>query len=326
MELKGKSLLTLLDYTPEEISYLLDYAKSLKEKKRAGIRDELLKRKNLVMFFMKTSTTTRCSFEVAARDEGASVIDLTNSQAGSNESLPDTARLLGRMFDGIVFRGYKQSALVTFADKAGVPVYNALTNEYHPMQALADAMTIKENTDKDNDKIKVVYTGDARNNVANSLMIICAKLGMNFTAIAPQSLFPSKRLTDDMTELCRLTGGSITLTDDMQAIEGADAVYTDVWVSLGEDDKFEERIRLLNKYQVNSDVMKMTGNEKAIFLHCLPANHDTNTRVGRKIYEKYGIKEMEVTDEVFNSPASRVYDQAENTIHTVKAVLLSTLI
>ncbi len=326
MKLTGKSFLTLLDYEPGDIRYLIESAKALKEKKHSGKRDELLRGKNLVMFFMKTSTCIRCAFEVAAYDEGAKVVDLTNSQAGVKESIADTAKLLGRMFDGIVYRGFKQKNLEHFAVNCGVPVYNALTDEYHPGQALADAFTIIENTNKNTNEIKVVYMGDARNNVANSLMIICAKLGMNYTAIAPKSLFPDEALSQAMKGEAIRNGGSITLTEDIGEVAGADAVYTDVWVSLGEEDKFEERIRLLNKYQVNEKIMEMTGNERAIFMHCLPAFHDRNTSVGREVYEKYGLKEMEVTDGVFTGKYSRVYDQAENCIHAVKAVLLATLI
>ncbi len=326
MDLKGRSYLTLKDYSTEEIKYLLDYAVKLKAKKKAGIRDELLRGKNIVLLFEKTSTRTRCAFETAAFDEGACVTFLTNSQMGEKESLADTAKVLGRMYDGIEFRGFKQQTAVELAQYSGVPVWNGLTDSFHPTQALADVMTLRENSDKPFNELKLTFIGDARNNVANSLLVICAKLGIYFTAVAPRSLFPSEQLVAEMRAVCEQSGGQITISDDMAAVAGSDAVYTDVWVSMGEGDKFAERIALLKDYQVNDAVMAATGNDKAIFLHCLPSFHDLNTAVGKKIYEQFGLKEMEVTDEVFLSEASKVFDQAENRLHTIKAVMCATLV
>ena len=324
--LTNRSYLTLLDYSQEEIKYLLDYAFKLKEKKRSAVRDELLKGKNIVLLFEKTSTRTRCAFEVAAYDEGANVTFLTNSQMGEKESLEDTAAVLGRMYDGIEFRGYKQETVELLAKYSGVPFWNGLTDKYHPTQALADVMTMLENTNKTFNELKLTFIGDARNNVANSLMIICAKLGMHFCAVAPESLFPEESLTKDMSALAIENGGSISLTCELSGVEGSDALYTDVWVSMGEGDKFAERIELLKGYQVTSELMAVTGNKDAIFLHCLPSFHDLNTSTGKKIYEQFGLKEMEVTDEVFRSSASKVFDEAENRLHTIKAVMCATLL
>lgn len=325
VNLKGRSFLTLKDFTPDEIRYMLDLAQDLKAKKRLGIRNKSLDGKNIVLIFDKTSTRTRCSFEVAAADEGAHVTYLSNSQMGKKESLEDTAKVLGRFYDGIEYRGFKQSVVEDLARFSGVPVWNGLTDEYHPTQILADFLTVREYVAKPFNKIKFVYVGDARNNMGNSLMIGCAKMGMHFMALAPKELFPSEALVDEMKEVCRETGGTITLTENVADVEGADVLYTDVWVSMGEEDKYAERIRQLEPYRVTMDMMKATGNPDAIFLHCLPSFHDLETAVGKDVYEKFGLKEMEVTDEVFRSKYSKVFDEAENRMHTIKAVMVSTL-
>ncbi|MBQ2110748.1 MAG: ornithine carbamoyltransferase, partial [Clostridia bacterium] len=299
VNLKGRSLLTLKDFTPDEIRYLLNLAADLKAKKRAGIRGDLLAGKNIVLLFEKTSTRTRCAFEVAAYDEGANVTFLSNSQMGKKESLEDTAKVLGRFYDGIEFRGFKQETVELLAKHAGVPVWNGLTDLYHPTQVLADCLTIMENIAKPLNKVKLVYVGDARNNMGNSLMIISAKLGMHFVGIAPKALFPEEGLVNEMRELAKITGAKIEFSEDIAAVDGADAIYTDVWVSMGEEAQFEERIKLLTPYRVTMDMMKMTHNPDCIFLHCLPSFHDLETSVGREIYEKYGVAEQEVTDEVF---------------------------
>jgi len=325
VNLKGRHLLTLKDFTPEEIRYLLDLSADLKAKKRAGIRGNLLEGKNIVLIFEKTSTRTRCAFEVAAFDEGAQVTFLTNSQMGKKESVEDTAKVLGRFYDGIEFRGFKQKTVDDLAAHAGVPVWNGLTDQYHPTQILADFLTLKEHCAKPLNKIKLVYAGDARNNMGNSLMIGAAKLGMHFTAVAPEELFPSEKLVKEMRELAAQTGGTIELTSSIEeGVRDADAVYTDVWVSMGEEDQFEDRIRLLKPYQVNMDMLRKTGNPDVLFLHCLPAFHDLNTAVARDVREKYGLTEMEVTDEVFRSRHSVVFDEAENRMHTIKAVMCAT--
>ena len=325
VNLKGRSFLTLKDFTPDEIRYMLDLAQDLKAKKRLGIRNKSLDGKNIVLIFDKTSTRTRCSFEVAAADEGAHVTYLSNSQMGKKESLEDTAKVLGRFYDGIEYRGFKQSVVEDLARFSGVPVWNGLTDEYHPTQILADFLTVREHVAKPFNKIKFVYVGDARNNMGNSLMIGCAKMGMHFMALAPKELFPSEALVDEMKEVCRETGGTITLTENVADVEGADVLYTDVWVSMGEEDKYAERIRQLEPYRVTMDMMKATGNPDAIFLHCLPSFHDLETAVGRDVYEKFGLKEMEVSDEVFRSKYSKVFDEAENRMHTIKAVMVATL-
>ena len=325
VNLKGRSFLTLKDFTPDEIRYMLDLAQDLKAKKRLGIRNKSLDGKNIVLIFDKTSTRTRCSFEVAAADEGAHVTYLSNSQMGKKESLEDTAKVLGRFYDGIEYRGFKQSVVEDLARFSGVPVWNGLTDEYHPTQILADFLTVREHIAKPFNKIKFVYVGDARNNMGNSLMIGCAKMGMHFMALAPKELFPSEALVDEMKEVCRETGGTITLTENVADVEGADVLYTDVWVSMGEEDKYAERIRQLEPYRVTMDMMKVTGNPDAIFLHCLPSFHDLETAVGKDVYEKFGLKEMEVSDEVFRSKYSKVFDEAENRMHTIKAVMVATL-
>ncbi|MDD4290700.1 MAG: ornithine carbamoyltransferase [Clostridia bacterium] len=323
--LRGRNLLTLKDFTPEEIMYLLELAKELKTKKRLGIHNEVLKGKNVVLLFEKTSTRTRCAFEVAALDEGAHVTFLSNSQMGKKESLEDTAKVLGRFYDGIEFRGYKQETVELLAKHSGVPVWNGLTDLYHPTQILADLMTVREYVHKPLNKVKFVYCGDARNNMGNSLMIGCAKMGMEFVALAPKALWPSDELVSEMNLVCAETGGKITLSESIDDVKGADVIYTDVWVSMGEEAQFEERIKLLTPYRVTMDMLKKTENPDVIFLHCLPSFHDTETAVGMEIYNKYGITEMEVTDEVFRSKHSKVFDEAENRMHTIKAVMVATL-
>lgn len=325
VNLKGRHLLTLKDFTPEEIKYLLDLSRDLKNKKRAGIRGNLLEGKNVVLLFDKTSTRTRCAFEVACFDEGAQVTFLTNSQMGKKESIEDTAKVLGRYYDGIEFRGFEQSTVEALAKHAGVPVWNGLTDLYHPTQILADFLTVSEHVFKPLNKIKFVYVGDARNNMGNSLMIGAAKMGMEFVALAPKSLWPSEELVAEMNEVAKETGAKITLTESVDDVKGADVIYTDVWVSMGEEDQFAERIELLTPYQVNMDMIKKTENDDVIFLHCLPSFHDTETAVGREIKEKFGLDAMEVTDEVFRSKHSKVFDEAENRMHTIKAIMVSTI-
>lgn len=325
INLKGRSLLTLLDYTPEEIRYLLDLAKDLKNKKRAGVRNNLLDGKNIVLIFDKTSTRTRCAFEVAALDEGAHVTFLSNSQMGKKESLEDTAKVLGRFYDGIEYRGFSQKTVELLAKHSGVPVWNGLTDLYHPTQILADFMTMQEHIAKPLSKCKLCYVGDARNNMGNSLMIGSAKMGMHFVGIAPKELFPNEELVARVRETAKETGAVIEFSESIDAVKGADAIYTDVWVSMGEEAQYEERIRLLTPYRVTMDMLKKTGNPDVIFLHCLPSFHDLETAVGKEVFEKYGIKEMEVSDEVFRSSHSKVFDEAENRMHTIKAVMVATL-
>ncbi|MBQ3552261.1 MAG: ornithine carbamoyltransferase [Clostridia bacterium] len=322
---KGRSLLTLLDYTPDEIRSLLELAHRLKAEKSQGIFPHRLADKNIVLLFEKTSTRTRCAFEVAAYDEGARVTFLSNSQMGKKESLEDTAKVLGRFYDGIEFRGFEQQTVVDLVKHSGVPVWNGLTDLYHPTQVLADVMTVQEHIDKPLNQIKFVYVGDARNNVANSLMIISAKLGMHFVAVSPKDLFPDAKLTADMKALAGETGGSIEITDSIDGVVGADVLYTDVWVSMGEEAQFGERIKLLEPYRIDMDMVKKTGNPDMIFLHCLPSFHDLETVVGRQIFDEYGLREMEVSDEVFRSRHSKVFDEAENRMHTIKAVMVATL-
>jgi ornithine carbamoyltransferase len=326
INLRGRSLLTLKDFTPEEVKYLLELSKDLKAKKRMGIKGDLLKGKNIVLLFEKTSTRTRCAFEVAAFDEGANVTFLTNSQMGKKESIEDTARVLGRFYDGIEFRGFKQETVEILAKYSGVPVWNGLTDEDHPTQVLADFLTIMENFEKPLNKIKFVYVGDGRNNMANALMIGASKMGMDFVIISPKELFPSKELISEMGMTAGENGGKITITDKVDAVVNADVIYTDVWFSMGEESKVQERINLLKPYQVNMDLIKKTNNPDVIFLHCLPSFHDTKTDMGYDVYQKYGIKEMEVTDEVFESKYSKVFDEAENRMHTIKAVMVATLV
>lgn len=327
IDLRGRNFLTLLDYSKEEIWYLLDLAKDLKDKKKNGIPHRYLEGKNIVLLFEKTSTRTRCAFEVAGLDLGMGVtyLDPGSSQMGKKESISDTAKVLGRMYDGIEYRGYAQEIVRELASSAGVPVWNGLTTEFHPTQMLADVMTVLENFGH-LEGIKLVFMGDARNNVANSLMVVCAKLGMHFVACAPRDLWPSDELISKCKEIAKESGGSIVMSEDaMEATSNADVIYTDVWVSMGEEDSvWNERIKLLSPYQVNMDVMN-NANSNAIFLHCLPSFHDLNTTIGKDIYEKFGLKEMEVTDEVFNSSKSKVFDEAENRLHTIKAVVYATM-
>ena len=325
VNLKGRSFLTLKDFTPEEIRYLLDLAHDLKGKKRAGIRGDLLAGRNIVLLFEKTSTRTRCAFEVAAYDEGACCTFLSNSQMGKKESLEDTAKVLGRFYDGIEYRGFKQSDVELLAKHSGVPVWNGLTDLYHPTQILADFLTIEEHVANPLSKVKFCYVGDARNNMGNSLMIGAAKMGMHFVGIAPKSLFPDEKLVAQMREVAKTTGAVLEFSEDIAAVKGADVLYTDVWVSMGEEDQFEERIKLLTPYRIDRKMMEMTDNPDCIFLHCLPSFHDLETNVGREVYEKYGLTEMEASDEVFRSPASKVFDEAENRMHTIKAVMVATI-
>jgi ornithine carbamoyltransferase len=325
VNLRGKNFITLKDFTPEEIRYMLDLSSDLKAKKRAGIKGDLLTGKNVVLLFEKTSTRTRCAFEVAAFDEGANVTFLTNSQMGKKETIEDTAKVLGRYYDGIEFRGFKQETVDLLGEHAGVPVWNGLTDLYHPTQILADFLTVKEHVFKPLNKVKFVYAGDARNNMGNSLMIGAAKMGMHFVALAPKDLFPDEDLVNEMREIAKETGAVIELTEDVNAVKGADVIYTDVWVSMGEEHLFEERINQLKAYQVNMDMIKKTENDNVIFMHCLPAFHDNLTAVGAEIEEKFGLSSMEVTDEVFRSKHSVVFDEAENRMHTIKAVMCATM-
>ena len=327
IDLRGRNFLKLLDYTPEEIRYLLDLSKDLKDKKRRGVEHRYLSGKNIVLLFEKTSTRTRCAFEVAGMDLGMGVtyLDPGASQMGKKESISDTAKVLGRMYDGIEYRGYDQAIVEELAENAGVPVWNGLTTEFHPTQMLADILTVEENFGHLKG-IKLVFMGDARNNVANSLMVVCSKMGMHFVACGPKSLWPNEKLIKECMEICKTTGGLIEMNENvLEATRDADVIYTDVWVSMGEpDDVWNERINLLKPYQVNSDVMN-NARPDAIFLHCLPSFHDLKTTIGKDIYSKFGLKEMEVTDEVFNLPCSKVFDQAENRLHTIKAVVYATM-
>ena len=325
VNLKGRSLLTLKDFTPDEIRYLLNLAADLKAKKRAGIPGDLLAGKNIVLLFEKTSTRTRCAFEVAALDEGAHVTFLSNSQMGKKESIADTARVLGRMYDGIEYRGYGQQIVEDLAKYAGVPVWNGLTNEFHPTQILADFLTIQEHFGGLKGK-KLVYMGDARYNMGNSLMVGCAKMGMHFVACAPEAYFPDKALIETCQKIAAQTGAVLDFdTEPMHAVQGADVIYTDVWVSMGEPDAvWQTRIHDLLPYQVNAKLMAQAG-PQCRFMHCLPAFHDLNTTIGKQISEKYRLDAMEVTDEVFESPQSIVFDEAENRMHTIKAVMAATL-
>ena len=327
MDLKGRNFLTLKDFTPEEIGYFLQLSKELKEKKKNGISHRIHEGKNIALIFEKTSTRTRCSFEVAAHDLGMGVtyLDPQGSQIGKKESIADTARVLGRMFDGIEYRGFGQKIVEELAEYAGVPVWNGLTNEYHPTQMLADLLTIQEKFGELKG-IKLVYMGDARYNMGNSLMIACTKMGMHFTACAPKEYFPNAELVAQCEEYAKASGGSITLTESVEeGTKDADVLYTDVWVSMGEPDEvWEERIKALSPYQVNKKAMD-NSKDTAIFMHCLPAFHDLETKIGKQIYEKYGLTEMEVTDEVFEAYADVVFEEAENRMHTIKAVMAATL-
>lgn len=328
ISLSGRNYLKLLDFTPDEIRYLISLAKQFKALKLAGTPHKYLEGKNIVLLFEKTSTRTRCSFEVAGHDLGLGVtyLDPGSSQMGKKESIEDTARVLGRMFDGIEYRGYGQDIVENLAAHAGVPVWNGLTNEFHPTQMIADMLTLEENFPEGIKGKKLVFMGDAENNVANSLMVVCAKLGLHFVACGPRERMPKADLVATCSELARESGGSVTLTSSVEeACTGADVVYTDIWVSMGEPaELWEERIKLLSPYQVNSrviDLMAPTG----IFMHCLPAFHDTETTIGAEIAERFDITEMEVTDEVFRGSRSRVFDEAENRMHSIKAIIYATL-
>lgn len=328
MNLKGRNFLTLKDFTPDEILYMIDLAADLKDKKKKGVvMTDKYAGKNIALIFEKTSTRTRCSFEVAAHDlgMGTTYLDPSGSQIGKKESIADTARVLGRMFDGIEYRGYGQEIVEELAKYAGVPVWNGLTNEYHPTQMLADVLTIREKLGRIKG-VNLTYMGDARYNMGNSLMIVSAKLGMNFTACTSKDYFPDEALVNECREIAKETGATITLTEDVKAgTAGADVIYTDVWVSMGEPaEVWAERIKKLSPYQVNKAVMENAGSQ-AIFMHCLPAFHDLKTKVGKDVYEKFGMSELEVTDEVFESEQSVVFDEAENRMHTIKAVMVATL-
>ncbi len=327
MDLKGRDFLKLLDFTSEEILYLVDYAAELKEKKKKGIPVDFLRGKNVALIFEKTSTRTRCSFEVAAHDLGmeTTYLDPSCSQIGKKESIADTARVLSRMFDGIEYRGYGQEIVEKLAEYSSVPVWNGLTDEFHPTQMLADLLTIKEHFGR-LEGIKLTYMGDARFNMGNSWMVTCAKMGMHFVACTNKHYFPDPALVEECRKVAETTGATITLTEDVEeGTKDADVIYTDVWVSMGEPTEvWEERIRELLPYQVNMKAMKNAGPE-CIFLHCLPAYHDLETQVGRDVYEKFGLSELEVTNEVFESERSLVFEEAENRMHTIKAVMAATL-
>jgi len=327
--LRNRNFLTLMDFTPKEINYFLDLARDLKRAKYTGTERQTLKGKNIALIFEKSSTRTRCAFEVGALDQGAHVTYLgpTGTQIGKKESVADTARVLGRMYDGIEYRGYGQEVVEELAKYAGVPVWNGLTTEDHPTQILADFLTIKEHFDKPLSSIVFVYAGDGRNNMANALMIGAAKMGMDFRIVSPKSLFPETTLVQKCNEIAKETGAKITITDNVAAgVKNADVLYTDVWVSMGEaDEVWAERIKILRPYQINMEMIKLTGNKNVKFMHCLPAFHDLKTIVGKDVFEKYGLEGLEVTDEVFESEHSIVFDEAENRMHTIKAVMVATL-
>lgn len=329
INLKNRHFLKLLDYKPEEILYLLDLAARLKKAKANGLEEQRLCGKNIALIFEKTSTRTRCAFEVAAFDQGAHATYLgpTGSQIGHKESIRDTARVLGRMYDGIEYRGYGQEIVEELAQYAGVPVWNGLTNEFHPTQVLADFLTMQEHAKKPLSEIKFCYMGDARNNMGNSLMVGAAKLGMDFRAAAPVGCQPSEELQATCQKIAEETGAKILVTDNLEtAVKDCDFLYTDVWVSMGEPDSvWSERIKLLLPYQVNSKALQLTGNPNVRFLHCLPAFHNRETKVGEELYQKFGLDGLEVTDEVFESDASIVFDQAENRLHTIKAIMVATI-
>lgn len=327
MDLKGRHFLKLLDYTPEEIQYLLDLSADFKAKKKAGVLVDHLRGRNVALIFEKTSTRTRCAFEVAAHDlgMGTTFLNPTDSQIGKKESIPDTARVLGSMFDGIEYRGFGQDIVEELAEYAGVPVWNGLTNEFHPTQMLADLLTIQEHFGHIKG-IRMTYMGDARYNTGNSLMVASAKMGMHFTVCAPKEFFPDAALVKQCEEIAKITGGSIRLTEDpMEGTKDVDVISTDVWVSMGEpDEAWEDRIKVLSPYQVNKKIMENAG-EQAVFMHCLPAFHDLKTKIGKEKGEKFGFEALEVTDEVFESKQSMVFQEAENRMHTIKAVMAATL-
>ena len=327
--LRNRNFLKLLDFTPKEIKFLLDLSADLKKAKYAGTEQTLLSNKNIALIFEKASTRTRCAFEVAALDQGARVTYLgpTGSHIGKKETMKDTARVLGRMYDGIEYRGFGQEIVEELGQYAGVPVWNGLTNEYHPTQILADFLTMQEHSDKPLHQIAFAYLGDARNNLGNSLMIGAAKMGMDVRLVAPEDLQPDEALVKQAKDIAAQTGAKITITDNVsEGVNGVDFVYTDVWVSMGEPEEvWKDRIGKLMPYQVNSDLMAKTGNPKVKFMHCLPAFHNRDTKVGEEIYQKFGISAMEVTEDVFESDRSIVFDEAENRLHTIKAVMVATL-
>lgn len=327
--LRNRNFLKLLDFTPKEIKYMLDLAAELKAAKYAGTEQPRLKGKNIVLLFEKDSTRTRCAFETAAHDQGAHVTYLgpSGSQMGKKESMKDTARVLGRMYDGIEYRGFDQSIVESLAEYAGVPVWNGLTNEFHPTQILADFLTMMEHSDKPLHQMSFAYLGDARYNMGNSLMVGAAKMGMDFRAVAPKAFWPDAKLVEECQKIAAETGAKITLTEDVnEGVKGVDFLYTDVWVSMGEPmEAWGERIAALKNYQVNMNVVKATGNPNVKFLHCLPAFHNLETTIGREVYEKYGMNGLEVTEDVFESKHSIVFDEAENRLHTIKAVMVATL-
>jgi len=328
--LKNRNFLKLLDFSTKEINFLLELSETLKKAKYAGTEQQLLSGKNIALIFEKSSTRTRCAFEVAAFDQGARVTYLgpTGSQIGQKESMKDTARVLGRMYDGIEYRGFGQQIVEVLGKYAGVPVWNGLTNEFHPTQVLADFLTMKEHCHKPLSEVKFCYLGDARNNMGNSLMVGAAKLGMDFRAAAPQKCQPTQDLQKECSKIATQTGAKINITENVEeAVKDCDFLYTDVWVSMGEPDEvWQERINLLLPYQVSKKVMDQTGNPDVKFLHCLPAFHNRDTKIGEEIYQKFGLPSMEVTEEVFESEASIVFDQAENRLHTIKSVMVATLV
>lgn len=327
--LRNRNFLKLLDFTPQEIRFMLDLAKDLKKAKYAGIEQPRLKGKNIVLLFAKDSTRTRCAFEVAALDQGAHVTYLgpSGSQMGKKESMKDTARVLGRMYDGIEYRGFGQDIVEELGKYANVPVFNGLTTEFHPTQILADFLTMMEHSDKPLNQVSFAYLGDARNNMGNSLMVGAAKMGMDFRAVAPDICHPDKDLVDKCNAIAKETGAKITITDNVdEGVKGVDFLYTDVWVSMGEDDDaWAERIEQMKPYQVNMEMVKKTGNPNVKFLHCLPSFHSRETTLGEELFKKFGMAELEVTDEVFESPHSIVFDEAENRLHTIKAVMVASL-
>ena len=327
--LRNRNFLKLLDFTPKEIKFLLDLSADLKKAKYAGTEQQKLKGKNIALIFEKASTRTRCAFEAAAYDQGAHVTYLgpTGSQIGKKETMKDTARVLGRMYEGIEYRGFGQEKVEELGAYANVPVWNGLTTEFHPTQILADFLTMMEHSDKPLHQVSFAYLGDARNNMGNSLMVGAAKMGMDFRAVAPKQFLPDQELVNQCLEIAKETGAKIIVTDDVnKGVKDVDFLYTDVWVSMGEpEEAFKERIKLMMPYQVNAEIMKKTGNPDVKFLHCLPAFHNRDTVIGEEIYQKYGVEAMEVTDDVFESPASIVFDEAENRLHTIKAVMVATL-
>ena len=327
--LRNRHFLKLLDFTPQEIGFLLDLSVDLKRAKYAGLEQQRLKGKNIALIFEKSSTRTRCAFEVAAYDQGAHVTYLgpSGSQMGAKESMKDTARVLGRMYDGIEYRGFGQEIVEELAQYAGVPVWNGLTNEYHPTQVLADFQTMIEHSDKPLRQVSFAYLGDARNNMGNSLLVGAAKMGMDFRSVAPAAVQPDKELVAQAQKIASDTGARISVTDNLgEGVKGCDFLCTDVWVSMGEPEEvWQERIQMLQPYQVNATTIQKTGNPDVKFLHCLPAFHNRETKIGEDIYRKFGLEAMEVTEEVFESPASVAFDEAENRIHTIKAVMVATL-